>query len=90
MTMFQIYGVAADGTCTHAGTRKCQRFGQATARREQREWERWRDNYCDERPDEDFPLKQQRNVATVELRVHPVGYPELRRAFPIKAKGASR
>jgi hypothetical protein len=74
MKEFQTYGLDAAGNVTHAGTHRAKRFGPRIAKRHQAEWERWRAQFLAENPG-DYPLRHV--SATAELRVHPVGRPDL-------------
>lgn len=74
---YQVYGIDAQGSVTHAGAHEARRMSARVARKLQRRWVAWRRRYLESEPSaHDSPLhRDSLNPArkTVFFCMHPLG-----------------
>ncbi len=85
MKRYQTYGLDAAGRCTHAGTHDGRKLSLGVARKIQRDWLKWRNQYLVDHPG-NYPLREDANTPerkTVSLVMHEVGRPDTGSRFPV-------
>lgn len=77
---YQVYGVDAAGKVTHAGVHAAPNMSEKSARRLQRKWLAWREQYLRDHAG-DYPLRHA--APTVRLVMYPVAEPGRAETFNV-------